>query len=100
MAVMGKNKKTYIYVMLIPNYNAKCILNLSFGTTLEPGLGYRDEIMWPRSKLSCLGRKTHTTGKFDSAGHTNAMGAPGKTGPPSSGSPGTLHGGASAWPEA
>lgn len=43
--------------MLIPNCNAKYILSLSFGTTLEPGLGYRDEIMWPGSKLSCLEEK-------------------------------------------
>lgn len=66
--------------MLVPNCNAEPFLSLSFGTTLEPGLGCREEILWPRSKLSCLGRETHTTGKFDSAGRANATGAQGELG--------------------
>lgn len=82
--------------MLVLNSNAKVLLCFSFKTTLDLDLGCRDENTQPLIKPSSgLGRETDTIGKFDSAGHTECYGSPGKTGTPSK-----LHRGYDSWPEA
>lgn len=69
--------------MLVLNSNAKVLLSLSFGTTLDPDLGCRDENTQPPNKpRSGVGRETDTIGKFDSAGHTECHGSQGKPGLP------------------